>query len=77
MNASATDLNKHSGRYLSQAIKEPVIIEKSGQPVVVMVSYEHYIKLEDAYWGARASISDNDQSLGVKASLTFLESDDE
>lgn len=76
MNASATDLNKHSGRYLNQAIKEPVIIEKSGQPVVVMVSYEHYLKLEDAYWGVRAVSSDQEQSLGVNASLTFLTSDD-
>lgn len=59
MNASATDLNRHSGKYIDQAIKEPVIIEKSGQPVVVMVSYEHYIKLEDAYWGELALISDN------------------
>lgn len=76
MNASATELNKHSGKYLNQAIKEPVIIEKSGHPVVVMVSYEHYMKLEDAYWGARAVISDQDQSLGLEASMTFLESDD-
>jgi prevent-host-death family protein len=76
MRASATDLNKHSGRYINHAIKEPVIIEKSGQPIVVMVSYEHYTKLEDAYWGERAIISDKEQSLGIEKSSAFLNSDE-
>lgn len=76
MKVTATDLNKHSGRYLNQAIKEPVIIEKSGQPIAVIVSYEHYLKLEDAYWGERALISDQDQSLGIERSLDFLKNDE-
>lgn len=76
MNASATDLNRHSGKYIDQAIKEPVVIEKSGQPVVVMVSYEHYIKLEDAYWGERAVLSDRDTTLTTKQSMDFLLSDE-
>lgn len=76
MKASATDLNKHSGKYINQAIKEPVVIEKAGQPVAVIVSYEHYIKLEDAYWGELAAISDKDKSLGIKKSLAFLKSNE-
>ncbi len=75
MKASATELNKHSGRYLSQAIKEPVIIEKSGQPIAVIVSYEQYTKLEDAYWGEQAIEADKETSIGVKTSLDFLKSD--
>jgi len=75
MKASATELNKHSGRYLSQAVKEPVIIEKSGQPIAVIVSYEHYIKLEDAYWGEQAIAANKEPSIGVNASLDFLKSD--
>ncbi len=75
MKASATELNKHSGRYLSQAIKEPVIIEKSGQPIAVIVSYEQYTKLEDAYWGEKAIEADKETSIGVKTSLDFLKSD--
>lgn len=74
MKASATELNKHPGRYISQAIKEPVIIEKSGHPVVVMVSYEHYLKLEDAYWGELATAADKEKSLGIKKSKDFLSS---
>ena len=76
MNASATELNRHSGKYIDQAIKEPVIIEKSGQPVVVMVSYDHYIKLEDAYCGERAELADQEQSLSTEKSMHFLLSDD-
>lgn len=74
MKASATELNKHSGRYLSQAVKEPVIIEKSGQPVAVIVSYDHYLKLEDTYWGERAIAADKESSIGTKESLEFLKS---
>ena len=77
MKASATELNKHSDRYLSRAIKEPVIIEKAGHPIAVIVSYDHYIKLEDAYWGERAIEADKDPSLGVDDSLKFLKNDDQ
>jgi len=77
MKASATQLNKHSGYYLNQAIKEPVIIEKTGQPIAVIVSYDLYFKLEDAYWGGRAIEADKEPSLGVKASTTFLKNEDE
>jgi len=50
MKASATELNKHPGKYLNQAIKEPVIIERAGHPTAVLVSYERYMQLEDAFW---------------------------
>ena len=76
MNASATELNKHPGKYLRQAIKEPVIIEKSGEPVAVMVSYERYLQLEDAFWGELAGVSDQERSLSKKASMDFLLGDD-
>ncbi len=77
MKATATELNKHPGKYLTQTLKEPVIIEKAGHPFAVMVSYEHYIKLEDAYWGERATLADQEKSLGVKASSDFLNHDDD
>lgn len=72
MKATATELNKHPGKYLNQAIKEPVIVERSGHPVAVMVSYEHYIKLEDAYWGELAIVAGREKSLGEKATRDFL-----
>ncbi len=76
MKATATELNKHPGKYLNQAIKEPVIIERAGHPVVVMISYERYLTLEDAYWGELASLADKDKSLGVKKSMDFLLGDE-
>lgn len=75
MKATATELNKHPGKYINQAIKEPVIIERSGQPVAVMVSYERYTQLEDAYWGELATAADKEKSLGNKKSMDFLISD--
>jgi prevent-host-death family protein len=76
MKATATELNKHPGKYLNQAIKEPVIVERSGHPAVVMVSYERYIQLEDAYWGELAIIADKEKSLGKKATMDFLDGND-
>ncbi len=76
MKATATQLNKHPGKYINQSLKEPVIVERSGHPVVVMVSYERYMQLEDAYWGELATIADQEKSLGKKASMDFLQGDD-
>ena len=72
MRASATELNKHPGKYLNQSLREPVIIERSGHPVSVIVSYERYLQLEDAYWGELATIADQDKSLGVEKTMDFL-----
>jgi prevent-host-death family protein len=76
MKATATELNKHPGKYINQAIKEPVIVERSGRPVAVMVSYERYIQLEDAYWGELATAADQEKSLGKKATKNFLYGND-
>lgn len=73
MHATASELNKHPGRLLSQASREPVIIEKSGHPVAVIVSYERYIQLEDAYWGELAIAAEKDKSLGRKKTMDFLQ----
>ena len=76
MKATATELNKHPGKYINHAIKEPVILERSGHPVAVIVSYERYIQLEDAYWGELATVANREKSLGKKATMDFLHSDD-
>ncbi len=75
MRATATELNKHPGKYINQAIKEPVILERSGHPVAVIVSYERYIQLEDAYWGELATSAEKAKKIGKKATLDFLKSD--
>ena len=76
MKATATELNKHPGKYINQAIKCPVIVERSGHPVVVIVSYERYTQREDAYWGELATTADREESLGKNASMDFLYGDD-
>lgn len=76
MKASATELNKHPGKYINQSIREPVIIERSGQPVAVMVSYERYVQLEDAYWGELATEADKEKSLGITKTMDFLLGDE-
>ena len=76
MRASATELNKHPGKYIDHALKEPVVVERSGRPVIVMLSFELFTRLEDAYWGELATNADQDKSIGRKASLQFLQSDE-
>ena len=66
--------NNFNSESFNKAMKEPVIIEKFGEPIAVIISYEHYIKLEDAYWGERAIESDKDKSIGKKKSAAFLAS---
>ena len=76
MRATATDLNKQPGKYINEALREPVVVERSGYPVVVILSYKRYVQLEDAYWGESAVIADQEKSLGKKATMDFLNSDD-
>ena len=76
LKATATELNKHPGKYIDCAMKGPVVVERSGRPVTVMVSYERYIQLEDAYWGELATAADQEESLGTQATMSFLNGND-
>ena len=76
LRATATELNKHPGKYIDYAMKGPVVVERSGRPVTVMVSYERYLQLEDAYWGELATSADREESLGTQASMSFLNGND-
>src|SRR5207247_386497 len=44
----ATELNRKAGTILQKASQEPIIIEKSGHPIVVMLAYETYLELKEA-----------------------------
>jgi antitoxin Phd len=53
----AKDAKNGFGRMLDAAQREPVIIEKHGRAVAVLLSLEEYQRLEaldDAWWAARA-----------------------
>ena len=72
MHITASQLNKNPGKYLHNAMTEPVVIEKMHEPIVVMVSYERYQELEDAYWGELALQAKQEPTLGVKQTKAFL-----
>ncbi|MBY0462218.1 MAG: type II toxin-antitoxin system Phd/YefM family antitoxin [Alphaproteobacteria bacterium] len=73
MHISSTELNRRPGAILEAAIREPVVIEKSGHPSVVMVSYQHYQELEDAFWGTLAeTLEKTAEWETAEESLNFL-----
>lgn len=74
MHISSTELNRRPGAMLETAIRgETVIIEKSGNPSVVMVSYQHYQELEDAFWGTLAeTLEKKAEWVSAEESLSFL-----
>jgi len=54
---AASEVKQRLGQYMESALTEPVMIEKSGRPAVVMLSvaeYERLQAMDDAYWGERA-----------------------
>lgn len=53
----ATEIKQRLGQYLENALVEPVLVEKSGRPSVVIISvseYERLRELEDAWWAEKA-----------------------
>ena len=69
MRTNATSLKNHLGKYLQSSIKEPVIIEKSGHPSAVLISYDEFEKLslyEDFYWSMLAAQAEKEGYLGIE-----------
>ncbi len=57
MKVSAIKLQNQVGQYLEAALAEPVIIEQTGKPMTVMISYtdyERFLAIEDAFWAKKA-----------------------
>ena len=73
MHVSATELNKRPGTILEMAVREPVFVEKSGRPSVVMVSYKYYKELEDALWGTLAETTEKTSDwASAEETMSFL-----
>ena len=54
---TAAEVKNRLSTYLVHAVIEPIIVEKSGRPFVVMLSFSEYERLkalEDAHWGQKA-----------------------
>jgi prevent-host-death family protein len=72
---TATELKNHLGVYLEAAIAAPVIVEKSGREVAVLISREHYNHLqalEDRWWGVQATLAEQRGFLGVEETARAL-----
>lgn len=58
---NSTDFKNQFGECLDMSRKAPIIVRKSGKPVAVMMSmaeFEHFQRLEDLYWVARAEAAE-------------------
>ena len=77
MKTTATEIKNHFGEYLEGALSEPVVIEKSGRSIAVMLSLKEYDRLrasDDAYWAQKALKAEKVGYIGEKESLKFLRS---
>lgn len=75
MRINATSLKNHLGKYLQSSIKEPVIVEKSGRPSAVLISYDEFEKLsqyEDFYWSTLAAQAEKEGYLGTEETANKL-----
>ena len=77
LHVSTSEVKQRLGQYITRAMSEPVVIEKSGRPAVVMLSiaeYERLQALDDAYWGEKAKQALEDGLAGADETLRRLQS---
>ena len=58
---SSSEFKSQLGEYLAQSSVEPILVEKAGKPLAVVMSpseFEHLQRLEDMYWIARAEAAE-------------------
>ena len=63
------------GELIDTAQREPVVIQRRGRSVAVVMSFEEYERLEalqDALWGERAAKAEKEGFIGKKASEKVL-----
>ena len=77
LHVSTSEVKQRLGQYITRAMSEPVVIEKSGRPAAVMLSiaeYERLQALDDAYWGEKAKQALEDGLAGADETLRRLQS---
>ena len=76
MKATATEVKNHFGEFLEKAQRGPIMVEKSGRMVAVLLSREDYDRLqalEDRYWGERAlEVLERGQTVGHEEAMQIL-----
>jgi prevent-host-death family protein len=72
----ATYAKQNFGACIAEAVKHPVVIEKSGRPAAVIISYEEYQRLnelEEAMWLRRAQAAAAGGYLSAEDSDDFMQ----
>lgn len=72
---SAKTAKNNFGRVLDEARRTPVLIEKNGRSVAVLLSIEEYEELEaqrDAHWALKAARAERQGYVGMKKSAKIL-----
>lgn len=72
---TATEIRHKFGEVMEGLKTEPVLVEKSGRPVAVILSYETYERLqelEDAWWGEQANKAMAEGLLSAEATASWL-----
>lgn len=71
---SATNVKNHFGEIMDAALREPVLIQRSGRDSVIMVSCEDYREMiEDQIWGMRAMEAEKEGFLGAEESEEIIQ----
>jgi antitoxin Phd len=73
---TATELRHKFGEVVEGLKLEPVLVEKSGRPVAVILSYEDFQRfedLEDAWWGEQARKAASEGLLSAKETMSWVE----
>ena len=72
---SATEAKTNFGKYISDALSEPITISKTGHETIVMISKKEYDRLEaceDAYWSVKAFIAEKSGYLGEEEGAKII-----
>jgi PHD/YefM family antitoxin component YafN of YafNO toxin-antitoxin module len=75
MQASATEVKNKFGKFSDIARTEPVIVEKTGRKIIVLLAFEEYerlIAIEDAFWAEKAKLAEAEGYAGLEESLAFM-----
>lgn len=73
---TATYAKTHFGQILESSLIEPVIIEKSGRKVAVIISfteYQRFSEIEDKHWIEKAQEAQKEGFIGVEEAEKLME----
>lgn len=73
---SATNVKNHFGEIMDAALREPVMIQRSGRDAAVLMSVEEYKIVEmlsDRYWGELAMEAEKNGFLSAEESESVIQ----